>query len=244
MVAPSALTFTPANALTPQAVTLTGVNDAEVDGLVAYAIVTGTAVSGDLNYNGLNPPDVAATNLDNDPIRLEGIAVNNGAAQRSMVKGITVTISQAVTLADGAFTVRRADGATAGLIVTPSVVGGRTVVALTFAGPDVLAGSLADGNYTLVIDGLRVTDGLGQPLDGDGDGAPGGTSLTAFHRLFGDSDGDRDVDTADLFLLRGAFGKTGSDVGFLAYFDSDGDGDVDAADLFRFRQRFGVALPP
>jgi hypothetical protein len=33
---------------------------------VAYTIITGTAVSGDADYNGLDPADVSGTNLDND----------------------------------------------------------------------------------------------------------------------------------------------------------------------------------
>src|SRR5262245_24098020 len=66
----------------------------EVDRPVGYSIVTGTVVSGDLNYNGLNPADVSVTNQDNDPIWVTNIAVNGGASQRSMVKGITVTFGQ------------------------------------------------------------------------------------------------------------------------------------------------------
>lgn len=65
-VAPPSLTFAPANALTPQTVTVTGVDDAPVDGNVAYAIVTAPAASTDPAYNGPNPPDVAVTNQDND----------------------------------------------------------------------------------------------------------------------------------------------------------------------------------
>src|SRR5262245_26503318 len=58
------LTFTPANALTPQTVTITGVPDNRADGDVAYTIVTGPAVSTDFRYSGVNPADVAVTNLD------------------------------------------------------------------------------------------------------------------------------------------------------------------------------------
>src|SRR5205823_384339 len=50
----------------PQTVTLTGVDDFVIDGNVAYNIITAPASSADPLYNGLNPPDVTATNMDND----------------------------------------------------------------------------------------------------------------------------------------------------------------------------------
>jgi hypothetical protein len=60
------LTFTPANALVPQIVTVTGVDDPTVDGTVAYSIVTAAASSADPFYNGLDSADVSLSNLDND----------------------------------------------------------------------------------------------------------------------------------------------------------------------------------
>ena len=53
-MSPASLVFTPANALTPQTVTVTGVDDAIVDGNQAYTIVTAPAVSADPAYSGLN----------------------------------------------------------------------------------------------------------------------------------------------------------------------------------------------
>ncbi len=46
--------------------TVTGVQDSVDDGDVAYTIITAAAVSGDANYNGLNPADVSVTNTDDD----------------------------------------------------------------------------------------------------------------------------------------------------------------------------------
>jgi CSLREA domain-containing protein len=65
-VSPATLTFTPQNALQPQTVTVTGVNDSIVDGDVQYQVVTGAFQSTDPGYNGLNPPDLTFTNKDND----------------------------------------------------------------------------------------------------------------------------------------------------------------------------------
>ena len=66
-VAPSSLVFTPANALTPQVVTVTGVDDNLPDGGIAYTVVTAPAASADPAYAGLDPPDAAVTNADNEP---------------------------------------------------------------------------------------------------------------------------------------------------------------------------------
>jgi autotransporter-associated beta strand protein len=63
-VSPPSLTFTPANWNQPQTVTITGVADLIADGDTAYTIVLLPAVSADPVYNGMNPADVAVTNLD------------------------------------------------------------------------------------------------------------------------------------------------------------------------------------
>ena len=65
-VAPTGLSFSTANWNIAQTVTLTGVDDALDDGDIAYSIVTALATSADSNYAGLNPADVAVSNVDND----------------------------------------------------------------------------------------------------------------------------------------------------------------------------------
>lgn len=65
-VSPGSLTFTPDNWLIPQTVKLTGVDDDQVDGHVDYTIITSPASSADPTYAGLDPPDVLATNRDDD----------------------------------------------------------------------------------------------------------------------------------------------------------------------------------
>ena len=91
--------------------------------------------------------------------------------------------------------------------VSISLVGGKTVAVLTFAGPEFVGGSLADGSYTLTVRADRVHDRWGRELDGDGDGSAGGDRVDGFFRLFGDSDGDGDVDWLDRDLFRSAFRK-------------------------------------
>ena len=120
-----------------------------------------------------------------------------------------------------------------------SALGGKSVAVLTFAGPEFIGGSLADGQYTLTVRADRVHDRWGRELDGDGDGTPGGDRVDAFFRLFGDSDGDHDVDEQDRDLFRSAFKKNAGEPGYLWYFDFDGDGDVDGRDNGQFNRRFG-----
>ena len=65
-VSPASVTFTTTNWAAPQTVTLTGVNDDVADGDQPYQIITAAATSADSGYNGLDPADVSATNIDND----------------------------------------------------------------------------------------------------------------------------------------------------------------------------------
>ena len=60
------LTFTAGNWNAPQTVTIIGVDDALDDNDVSYTIVTATATSLDLAYNGLNASDVSVTNTDDE----------------------------------------------------------------------------------------------------------------------------------------------------------------------------------
>lgn len=66
LVSPGSLHFTPANWNLPQTVTVTGVDDVEVDGNVSYIVVLHPAMSADANYQGLDAADVTARNQDND----------------------------------------------------------------------------------------------------------------------------------------------------------------------------------
>src|SRR5439155_18034768 len=124
---------------------------------------------------------------------------------------------------------------------------GRTVVALTFSGPCTEAThSLTDGLYTLTVFGSQVRDAAGGSLDGDGNGTTGGDNLFQTHRLFGDIDGDKDVDLADvypalanaLFSVQGQPGPV-----YNPALDFDGDGDVDLDDVFQVSQRLFTVYP-
>jgi hypothetical protein len=62
----SSLTFTSGTWNVPQWVTVTGVDDAAIDGEVSYEVVTTLACSKDPSYDGLSVSDVALANADND----------------------------------------------------------------------------------------------------------------------------------------------------------------------------------
>jgi hypothetical protein len=196
--------------------------------------IDGARGDDDLKVNGLifEPGGPALIGL---PPQVEGVAINDGAAQRSMVTSLTVEFSGLVSIEPGAFELRRQGQALPlGLLVALSDVDGRTVATLTFTGPPFLGGSLRDGTYRLMIRGDKVRDANGIVLDGDGDGVAGGDASAEFFRLFGDSDGDGDVDWRDAAALATTLGKRSRDAGYLWYFDFNSNGHVSVEDLARF----------
>jgi subtilisin family serine protease len=62
----SAVVFTPANWNVVQTITVTGVDDTIFDGNIAYNVIVAASTSSDPLYSGINPADVALTNLDNE----------------------------------------------------------------------------------------------------------------------------------------------------------------------------------
>ena len=165
---------------------------------------------------------------------------------RSMIDSVIVSFSEPVDIDSGAFQIENlsdpSESAQANFVVDNSGIG--TVATLTFSGDSVDPfGSLKDGNYRLTILSSHVRDAQGIAIDGDGDGMLGGDIVDDFFRLFGDTDGDRDVDGQDLGRFGRTFLKTSADPEFNAHLDSDRDGDVDGQDFARFGQRFLATLP-
>jgi hypothetical protein len=78
LVQPAELVFEPNGWDQPRMVTVTGVDDDEVDGNAAYRIVTGPASSADPLYAGLDPEDPEASNLDDDhqPVPAQPVSGN------------------------------------------------------------------------------------------------------------------------------------------------------------------------
>src|SRR5262249_51793502 len=125
--------------------------------------------------------------------------VDNGSAQRSRVGSVTLTFSELVALGQGALTLRRTGpGGPIGVVPitidTSLSTGSQTIAKLTFGGSFVENGSIIDGNYTLSAESDLVLDNGGRSMASD--------YTLNFHRLFGDADGNRTVNSADFAAFR------------------------------------------
>lgn len=164
-----------------------------------------------------------------------GFAVSGGSAQRSMVTGVTVTFDKPVSLAAGAITLTLRNGtSTFATTITNPSADGRSYL-LSFSGSSILGGSLPDGIYDLRVAASLVQDARGQSLSG-------GDRLFSFHRLFGDSNGDRRVNLVDYRAMRVTLGRSGGHALFNSAFDVDGNGTISVLDLAQFRRRFGMVF--
>ena len=104
---------------------------------------------------------------DGKPVSIAGVQVNDGNAQRSVIRSLTVTFSGPVSFAGGnagaAFQLSQVGGGNVGLNAGVGTDGqGRTVVTLAFSGqyaePITAVGvnpSLVDGVYALTVFGPR-----------------------------------------------------------------------------------------
>ncbi len=180
--------------------------------------------------------DIGAYESDvNAPPHVTEVTIGQGNG-RSAIRRINVSFHEAVlellnadALQLSNLTTGEAISADAMTVEVDSITSTAT---LTF--PGLPGGRLPDGNYSATILADAVVDPSGNPMAAD--------YTFEFHSFFGDSDGDRDVDFADLFRFRKTYQKTSADVGFDSRFDIDADGDVDTADLFAFRQNYLKAL--
>ena len=137
---------------------------------------------------------------------IQSVTIDDGTAQRSRVRSITLTLNGTIVSAPASafHLVRTEDGLVVPVVVsaiTP-LPGGQTQITLTFDGPSLEAGSLADGHYTLSIDGSQIIDSNGQMLDAAGTGVVGSSRTVAFLRFFGDTNGDGIVDANDYLAFR------------------------------------------
>jgi hypothetical protein len=162
---------------------------------------------------------------------VEAVAVNDGAAQRSMVTRLTVAFNTLVTLGANAFAVRPAGGGAAVPVTwTTADVDGRTVATISFPG-----GSAPDGRWQLVTAAAAVTNRAGGVVMA-ADHAAG------FHRLYGDVTGDATVNLDDLTEFASAFGTAAGEGGYVAAFDFGADGAINLDDLTELASRFGVSV--
>ena len=114
---------------------------------------------------------------------------------------------------------------------------------LTFSGPNLDGPSLADGRYSLSINGDALLDDSGRAVDADGNGVDGGTGTVSFLRFFGDGNGDGVVDATDYLQFLAAY-KSGNATGANAIYDADGNGTFTGGDLSAFLMRFNKRRLP
>jgi hypothetical protein len=204
---------------------------------------SGNYIGGSLSYQNLSSVTLAggtAAIFLNPAASVGSVTIDDGTAQRSMVRSVTVSFNRVVTFAGpaaNAFQLTRTGPGQTGNVTVAVDLSGSTanqaVAKLTFTGPLAEgANSLIDGNYMLTVISAQVTGGL-----------QGGDSVTSLFRLYGDVNGDRAVDGLDLTAFRNAFGSIQGNASYLPFLDFNGDGAIDGADLTQFRNRFGVILP-
>jgi hypothetical protein len=200
-----------------------------------FQIKDGGRGDSDLEANGVIV-DPGAIAVPIHPPRIQSVVINDAHAQRSMVTSITVTFDNLVAIDPGAFELRQS-GMKMPLDLRVSLLEeeGRSVARLTFRGSGVQHGSLKNGTYSLTIYGDNIRDADGRLLDGNGDGDEGGDRVDAFFRLFGDTDGDGDIDSLDKAVFNSTFGKRSRDPAYLWYLDANANGRVWAEDLALFR---------
>jgi parallel beta-helix repeat protein len=124
----TSVTFTSSNWMTPQTVTVTGLNDTLADGNIAYSVITSSAVSADSSYNGRAVTDVALTNTDDDTVNT--IVVDT---RFDIVDGDTSSISALMSNlgADGRISLREAILAAN---ATTNAAGGNDVIQFNLGG--------------------------------------------------------------------------------------------------------------
>jgi len=96
-VNPTSLTFTDANWNIDQTVTVTGVNDFVIDGNQSYTIILGAATSGDPDYDGLDPDNVAVTNIDDETAGFTVSAISGDTGEDGTQATFTVRLTSEPT---------------------------------------------------------------------------------------------------------------------------------------------------
>ncbi|MCA9138255.1 MAG: right-handed parallel beta-helix repeat-containing protein, partial [Planctomycetales bacterium] len=192
---------------------------------------------------------LTVTLLDEAEAQVEEVVINGDASYRSQIDQLTVRFNRLVEIdfaIGGPFRlVHLASGDAVDLLIQMSIVENKTVADIRFrTGTHVDSnGNLADGRYELSVLQSRVS-AEGFPLDGNRDGTVGddfvfgADQADQFFRLFGDSDGDGDVDAQDYGQFGLSFLKSEGDANYNPAFDYDQDGDVDGQDYGRFEANF------
>lgn len=212
---------------------------------VSFGPARGVYFKGDVYFSGSTPTqrpelwrwDVDTTTPTPPPVatapKVIGTVVNDGSAQRSMVKSITVTFDSLVTVNPAGVSITNARGTTPAFTQQLATVNGVTTLTITF--PAGVGGSIADGRWTLWIDNTAVR------RQGGGAAMAADYSFT-FTRVFGDLTGDGIYDRATRLTIRQLLGRQTGDAGFNPALDVNGDGKIDAVDELAAVRNWGRAV--
>jgi predicted outer membrane repeat protein len=230
-------------------------------GFVTYGNTTGPApvvvgtVDYSANFNLANPQAGTGTlfagagSVMGDPNFMTG--------QKSVIRNIRVTYSGYVFLdpnlqspsSNNGLNLIKLNGpygAPANTLIhaiVSSTLYNRTTGAYTvlygFSGAGTESGSLEDGNYSLQFNESAIQGGGpgGPGLSPAGD--PFAVQAAMFWRFFGDSNGDRKVDNAEMTLFNAAYRSRLGMTNYRATFDFNGDTIVDSVDYYQFLRRRG-----
>jgi hypothetical protein len=147
--------------------------------------------------------------------------LDDGSAQRSIIRSLTIHFNNPVTLGTGAITLTTNAGAVVPFTMSSS---DPQTYLLNFNG------SLPDGRYVLTVHAAGVRDSSGQ--------MPAADQTYSFFRFFGDFDGNGTVNSSDYFKFKSAFGTNSANPAFLSQFDYDGNGTINSFDYLQFVKRF------
>ena len=145
----TSLTFTPSNWNVPQTVTVTGVDDPDTDGDVAYTIVTAAAVSTDTDYGSLDASDVSVINQDDDAANVEVTSISPDSMPINSTVTVTIFGSGFADGADVTFVGSRAPSAS-------DIIVNETGTQITAT---VKSHKRFGGTYDVVVTNLDATSG-------------------------------------------------------------------------------------
>jgi hypothetical protein len=178
-----------------------------------------TTASATASITPANGPTVASVGMNGGDTYLN-------ANQRSQLTSVVVTFNTAVTLTSGALRIFNANTnvEVTSLIVTPNATASQFTIRFASGTgvqtrPAGNGNSLVDGNYKLVVDATKVAAGSTNMA---ANYEFGNAATDRFFRLFGDSDGDGDVDGTDTTSFRRSF----LGLEYSPAMDWDGDGVV------------------
>ena len=212
-----------------------GIFEIDADGVVRLSAGSGLDYWVKSNYSlfvqvtdGRGATDLALVEIDIINVtEIESTTINDGNSSRSNVESIEVQFDHVVALENDAFEIEASSGEIFNPIISLQTVDGRTLAKLTFAGEYAeQSGSIIDGEYSLRLRKEKVIPDSAVTLQDD--------FVDQFYRLFGDTDGDRDVDRLDLAAFGSSLFSNANDQDFNSQLDFDGDGDADAIDFARF----------